>query len=249
MSRQRSRYSKSGFTLIEMLVVIMVIVLLASLLAPALQKALLIARSTTCLNNIRQVFIAEVSYENDYHAYALDAAAGGVKDCNTHLFVRYQMYAYLGLPENAFPNRNTPAGRENSVLFCPSGDITYRSNGNFAYGSTSYLRNGRQFSTTNNMNTGESISSLRAGQVKSPSKYLFHFEAKNPWTANPMGFPASYSDQAYSYHSDDPQLTVSTVFWDGHTTSGDIFFVRSNSSQSEKYGESATYLHDIRTWR
>lgn len=56
----------SGFTLIEMLVVIAIIALLASLLTPATQRALAKARSVTCMNNLRNLAIAGTLYEADH---------------------------------------------------------------------------------------------------------------------------------------------------------------------------------------
>lgn len=53
-----------GFTLIELLVVITIIATLMALLLPAVQAAREAARRTTCLNNIRQVGAATVSYES-----------------------------------------------------------------------------------------------------------------------------------------------------------------------------------------
>ena len=60
---------QSGFTLIELLVVVAIIAVLVAMLLPSLQKARETGKSAICLSNLRQLYLANVNYANDYNGY------------------------------------------------------------------------------------------------------------------------------------------------------------------------------------
>ncbi len=72
--------SNRGFTLIELLVVIGIIAILAAILLPALGRARQQALSVQCVNNLRQLFLANTMYANEnggrYCAAAPDINVG-----------------------------------------------------------------------------------------------------------------------------------------------------------------------------
>lgn len=61
---------KAAFTLVELLVVMAIISVLAALLLPALDRALFDARTSSCMNNHRQIYLGTLCYAQDNRGYA-----------------------------------------------------------------------------------------------------------------------------------------------------------------------------------
>ena len=68
-----ARYRKTGFTLVELLVVIGIIALLIGVLLPALQKAREQSNATACLANLRSIGQSCLNYSTDYKDVVIPA--------------------------------------------------------------------------------------------------------------------------------------------------------------------------------
>ena len=82
--------TRTGFTLVELLVVIGIIALLMAILLPTLSKARQSAKTLVCLSQIRQLQTAQIFYANDNRGYFVQAGLGhgGHDDDHSRGFVR-----------------------------------------------------------------------------------------------------------------------------------------------------------------
>jgi prepilin-type N-terminal cleavage/methylation domain-containing protein len=118
LTHLQERKNKKLFTLIELLVVITIIALLASMLLPVIGKARNRAYDLQCMNNLKNIGIAQSGYSDDFDEYIVPTCAYGPR-LETRLWFG-KLSGYLGC---------TPGygikylGKEDGIII-PTPDLT-----------------------------------------------------------------------------------------------------------------------------
>jgi prepilin-type N-terminal cleavage/methylation domain-containing protein/prepilin-type processing-associated H-X9-DG protein len=125
--------TRSGFTLVELMVVIAIIAVLIGLLLPAVQKVREAANRTQCLNNLKQIALAAHNFHDTTNQFPVGARAfvyvGNRPTGGANLWV--QLLPYIEQDNllrewDCFDNRNNvggvnaPSAQVIKILLCPS---------------------------------------------------------------------------------------------------------------------------------
>jgi prepilin-type N-terminal cleavage/methylation domain-containing protein/prepilin-type processing-associated H-X9-DG protein len=142
---------RSGFTLVELLVVIGIIALLVSILLPTLSSAFASSKNVACKSNVRQQLVGLLSYANENEQWLPPLTSGRLERNGQVLLEQaawsntgnwpFYIAKYLGFPEEVQPYESFNPGRDmirdflpmkNSVLTCPgvSDDFLYNRSSN-----------------------------------------------------------------------------------------------------------------------
>ena len=99
-----SKVEPKNFTLLELLIVVAILSVLMSVLLPALQKAKSVANEIGCVNNLKQIGVAQMGYSGDYNDWIVPSAVlssvywywyyllSGYYHCTSGYGVTYQDY-------------------------------------------------------------------------------------------------------------------------------------------------------------
>ncbi len=134
------RIDKSGFTLVELLVVVAIIALLLSILLPSLGKARTQAKRAVSSSNMRQIGIAMEMYAGDWNG-ASPLITHSLQENKKYLSWIYQLRPYLGADRVANSQQdadNARADKLDQVRICPADPFGRQ---RLAANSTSYTLN------------------------------------------------------------------------------------------------------------
>jgi len=211
------------FTLIELLVVIAIIAILAAMLMPALQQARDAAKSSSCINKLKQLGQGAVNYTDDFGGYFMNPVSekgGPVDSANALKTNWYRSFAiYLKIRDGV-----SKEDKSSYVTHCPvvgGVDLLPASSiyKNAPDGHTGFDGDfGWNYSINAAFVLQYSAKPIKWSEIRRPSSHFFLADGAYPTylinflPSNPERIPSPR-------HSERANM----VFFDGHTGSNDPY--------------------------
>jgi prepilin-type N-terminal cleavage/methylation domain-containing protein len=187
--------SPSGFTLVELLVVITIIGILIALLLPAVQSAREAARQLQCRNNLKQLALACQNYENQNHGLPLLYSSSNQLGWMTQLlpFIEQEnLYEQYNLSLPWFDAANARAVVQRiGIMECPSSSVP------------------QIYTGTDSKFAGQSPNALTTFTVACTDYFAISGASSATTVKAPSSIPAGYF---YYYPNASPQTDLSGVF-------------------------------------
>lgn len=163
----------SVFTLIELLVVIAIIGILSALLLPALSLAREYGKSCSCINNLKQISLANALYENNCGFFVAGRAGGYYSGQHWH--------GWRESSSDTWDSSQGPLvsylGKTGKIKECPSIEKFFDANTNISnaknFGAGGYGYNFSGVGSTayiNGYNSSAWTSGMKAANIKNPEK-------------------------------------------------------------------------------